>query len=263
MDKILENQIMTHKWHEFLYAYDTNERSKFLKDMEEHYPIVYGNDVPMGIFLETYGINVNEENEKSIDQGKAILLDVTAREYLKNLIAYHIISRIESNSNVMGQVGLEIIKFLNSSFFNRKQKISSIKNYLSELKDTLSIWKDNYDSVLINGITHHKLYEFSSDFPNILRFGEMLKKILNNNDQFNIIIDYKEKTTIQSCKAIMSIVNSRCPGTICMKVATDPEKWPTYYDLNECLVEELHDYTYRELDDSNQKLLEKSMSKFM
>jgi len=31
MDKILESQIMTHKWHEFLYGYVTKERTKFLK----------------------------------------------------------------------------------------------------------------------------------------------------------------------------------------------------------------------------------------
>lgn len=262
MNKILESQIMTHKWHEFLYGYDTNERRQFLKAMEDHYPIVYGEDAPMGICLEPYGIEINKENKELINQDNSIMLDITAREYLKNLIAYHIISRIESNSVVMGQVESEIIKFLNSYFFDRKQKVSSVKNYLNALKDTLSIWKDNYDSILINGLPHSKVFEIPNDFLNILEFGNMLKEILNTNGQFNIIIDYKTKIALQSSKAIMSIVNSRCPGTICMKIATDPEKWPTYHDLNGRFVENPYDYTYRELDDSNQKLLEKSMAGF-
>lgn len=256
MDKILESQIMTHKWHEFLYGYDTKERTKFLKGMEAHYPIVYGEDVSMGIYLEPYGIESSKKNIEHNNQDEAMRIDISAREYLKNLIAYHIMSSIESNSTVMGKVEFEIIKFLNSNYFGRKQKVSSVKDYLNELKDTLSICSETYHSILLTGNPHPKMFDFPSDFFDIGKFGKKVKNILNNNGQFNIIIDI---IALESSKAIMSIINSRCAGTICMKVATDPEKWSTYYDLNGYYVADIHDYSTVELDDSHQKLLEKNM----
>jgi len=260
MDKILESQIMTHKWHEFLYGYDTKERTKFLKGMEAHYPIVYGEDVPMGIYLEPYGIESSKKNIEHNNQDEAMRIDISAREYLKNLIAYHIMSSIESNSTVMGKVEFEIIKFLNSSYFGRKQKVSSVKDYLNELKDKLSICSETYHSILLTGNSHPKIFDFPSDFFDIDKFGKKVKNILNNNGQFNVIIDHKTKIALESSKAIMSIVNIRCAGTICMKVATDPEKWFIYHDLNGYYVADIHDYSTSELDNSRRKLLEKICS---
>ena len=48
VNKIMEEQIMSHKFHEFLYGYNTEERTNFLKKIEKHYPITYGEDVPYG-----------------------------------------------------------------------------------------------------------------------------------------------------------------------------------------------------------------------
>ncbi len=47
MNKIMEEQIMSHKYHEFLYGYNTDERTNFLRTREKHYPIIYGEDAPM------------------------------------------------------------------------------------------------------------------------------------------------------------------------------------------------------------------------
>ncbi len=35
MNKIMEEQIMLHKFHEFLYGYNTEERTIFFKEMEK------------------------------------------------------------------------------------------------------------------------------------------------------------------------------------------------------------------------------------
>ena len=53
------------------------------------------------------------------------MLGIASREYLKNLIAYNIFSHIENNSIVMGQIETEMLYFLNSYQFNRKEKVSS------------------------------------------------------------------------------------------------------------------------------------------
>lgn len=262
MNKIIKEQVMTNKWHEFLYGYSTGERTEFLKSMEEDYPIVYKEDAPIGIYLEPYGISHLKEREKRIDREELIRLEITAQEYLKNLIAYHIINRIENNSLVMEKIEPEIIEFLNSDSFLREDKVSSVKDYMNELKDTLDICKQTYNSLLLRGEPHPKMYEFPSDFIDIEQFGKNIKRILNNNGQFNIIVDYRNPIVLESANAIMSIVNSRCAGTICMKIATDMEKWPTYTDLNGRFVEHIHDYSIVELDDSYRKTLDKRIARF-
>lgn len=263
MNKIVEEQIMSHKWHEFLYGHISKERTNFLKTMEEDYPIVYGDDAPMGIYLEPYGIPTCESDKKNIDKEKSMMLGISSREYLKNLIAYNIVSRIESNSIAMGQIETEILAFLNDYHFHRKEEVPSIQDYLNELKETLNICKENYDSILLRNTPHPKMYDFPSDFFDIEWFGKKLKKILNNNGQFNIIVDYNNSITLKSAMAIMSIVNSRCAGTICMKVATDPKEWPTYNDLKGYFVENPHDYSIVELNDSCYKSLCKKRSEYI
>lgn len=262
MNKIMEEQIMSHKFHEFLYGYNTEERTNFLRAMEEHYPITYEKNAPMAIYLEPYGISVCERDKELLDREKSLMLGITSREYLKNLIAYNIISHIENNSIVMGQIENEMLDFLNSYQFDRKEKVSSVQNYLKELREILSICQENYSSILLNGTAHPQMYDFPSDFFNIEQFGKAIKKILNNNGQFNIIVDHHKQITLKSANAIMSIVNSRCAGTICMKVATDLENWPTYHDLNGCFVENIHDYSIVELDESYQKTLDKRIGMF-
>lgn len=262
MNKIAEEQIMSRKFHEFLYGYNTEERTIFLRKMEDHYPIVYGDDAPMGIYLEPYGIPIRERDKEPLDKEKSLMLGVASREYLKNLIAYNIVSRIESNSMIMGQIEPEIVNFLNGYRFERKEKVKSVQNYLKELRETLNICQENYNSILLSGLAHPQMYDFPSDFYDIERFGKSLKEILNNNDQFNIIVNHCNSITLESAQAIMSIVNSRCAGTICMKVATDPEKWPTYSDLTGLFVECDHDYMIFKLDDSYQKTLDRGIRRF-
>ncbi len=155
-----------------------------------------------------------------------------------------------------------MLDFLNSYKFDRKEKVSSVQNYLKELRETLSICQENYNSVLLKGIAHPQMYDFPSDFFDIEWFGKEIKEILNNNGQFNIIVNHQNPITLESAQAIMSIVNSRCAGTICMKVATEPEKWTTYHDLTGCYVENIHDYSIVELDDSYQKTLDRSIRGF-
>lgn len=167
---------MSHKFHEFLYGYNTEERTNFLKKMEKHYPITYGEDVPMGIYLEPYGISTCERDKELVDKDKSLMLGIASREYLKNLIAYNIVSHIEKNSIVMGQIENEMIDFLNGYQFDRKEKVISVQNYLKELRETLNICQENYNNVLLNGSAHPQMYDFPSDFYDIEWFGKDLKK---------------------------------------------------------------------------------------
>lgn len=116
----MEEQIMSHKFHEFLYGYNTEERTNFLKEMEKNYPIAYGEDVPIGIYLKPYGISTCERDKELVDKDKSLMLGIAAHEYLKNLIAYNIVSHIEKNSIVMGQIENDMIDFLNGYQFDRK-----------------------------------------------------------------------------------------------------------------------------------------------
>ena len=185
-----------------------------------------------------------------------------ANNDLKNLIAYNLIMRIENNSIVMGHIEKEMVDFLNGYQFDREEKVVSVQDYLKELRETLNICQENYNSVLLNGTAHPQMYDFPSDFYDIEWFGKDLKRILNNSEQFNIIVDYRNPIVLESANAIMSIVNSRCAGTICMKIATELENWPTYSDLNGRFVEHIHDYSIIELDDSYRKTLDKKLKRF-
>ena len=53
-----------------------------------------------------------------------------------------------------------------------------------------------------------------------------------------------------SHQAINGFVTRRCNGDLSIKVATNPASWPTFYDLNGTLAENIHDYGTIETDDS-------------
>lgn len=166
------------------------------------------------------------------------MLKIAAREYLKNLIAYNLTMRLENNSIVMGHIENEILDFLNGYQFNRKEKVTSVQNYLKELRETLEICQETYMSILQNGTAHPKMFDFPSDVDNIEWFSKMMKEMLKNNAQFNIIIDDQNRVVF-------------------MKIATEPENWSTYRDLSGVFVENIHDYSIVELDDSYKSALDR------
>lgn len=57
-----------------------------------------------------------------------------------------------------------------------------------------------------------------------------------------VLMDYVEQLSIYSIQVINGIIGSCVSGTTALKVATEEESWPCYYDLEGQTIDFLHDY---------------------
>ena len=126
---------------------------------------------------------------------------------------------------------------------------------LESLKDCLFQAKDFYKNKYISLLTGTDFKENIDDLPisSIFmreRYIKELKKMINNSSYFAIIIDHNDTIPLVSIQAVNGYIGMRCTADISMKVACDPSKWRSYYDLDGNIVEEPHDYSTVELDQS-------------
>ena len=89
-----------------------------------------------------------------------------------------------------------------------------------------------------------------------------IKKSLNNDSFFGVIVEPEDGASLDSFKAVNSIVYSRCTGDLSMKIFTEPEDWRSYLDFVGNFVQENHDYGEVQIDDSLKKYTMKKKQEY-
>lgn len=262
MNEYVKRMIVEQAWHQFLYGYNTDERSSFLRDMVEMYPVKIDNIEPVAVYVEDYSLPFVENQVK----GDSYQVKTIAREYTSIVLVLAIVEQ------TMRQIEIEklndkmraFIEAVNRVMINPGfDKIENLNEFVTVLKDAKKFYSDEYVKLLQTGKFQGDISSLKLSFVDLNFFVNYYKKALNMNSHFSILIDQQRTGSFISQQAINGIITKRCTGDISMKVACRPDEWKTYYDLTGMFAESVHDYSVVELDDSFPKYVKELRDKRM
>ena len=243
-----KNMIIGESRHHFIYGYDGEERTNFLKEIEKENPVVTNIDKPMAVYIDDYGLpNINYDKKK-VDRG---LITIVSTEFLNFSVLSKIIESYIDNNEINDNNVVELMKY------TYKVDINNLNDLLKMFKESKEFYKKYYLDYLKHGNSTYKVSDIKFPFVDLLMYLDHFKTRINNDSYFSILIDNNKDVSIPSIRAINFYVGGRINRTISMNVATDPEKWKTYTDCNGNLIQSLHDYGDIEYDDSLKKVLSK------
>jgi hypothetical protein len=238
--------------HQFIYAYDGKKRTNFLKEIEKENPVVENENKPMAVYIQDYGLKEIEYDRNRIDNS---LLKLLATEYFNFSTLSSVIQSCIDN-NIYDE---KIINKFNDSYELEIKKIDDLLKLLNESKD---FYKEYYEAYLETYKMLYSIDDIKIPFVEPTIFLKGLKDALNNNSYFAFLIDNNKKISGLSTRVINYYVGRRMTDTISMKIATEPDKWETYVDINGDFTQPSHDFGDIELDDVNKNTLNKAKRRF-
>ncbi len=248
--------IIEHTRHQFLYAYQSEERTIFLQQIAKDNPIVAEEKKPMALYLKDYGLEDAKIKRKNPDK---YLLKKVAEKYFNLSLIDLILTSVNSQIDIhLNENRLK--NFL--TYINRINKVSGLPRMKSyeELLEVVKAQKDyfhkfylDYIEEIVDQIEINPLL-IDLDIEN---FISEVQKFLRNKGAFKILIDKKEPISPYSTMAINNILGSRLDRTLALKIALEDPCWEHYYDGNEQIIQETHDYETLSLDDSHGNYLSK------
>lgn len=258
MVEYLKKEIMEQSRHQFIYGYDNDERTSFLKSLEDDYPIVVGCNRPIAIYMKDYSLPVIEH---SCDIDRFRLSQVN-REYFNLILIKNIISRIKDNQSLLNDENT--FKFLKQLYVVTSDRSSydSFDSFDKDLDSSLAFYLSYYKDLLDGKDILPNINDVKIPFMMPDMIVPKIKKMLVNDSYFGIIIDKNMDYTLDTFKVINSYVSKRINGDLSMKVSCEPGKWKTYYDIVGEFIESTHDYGIVEFDDSYSKHTKELIKKY-
>lgn len=255
MLKITEQEIMNTSQHQFIYGYNTKERTQFLKQMAQNYPVKLEHPTPIGIYLEKFYLPQISDTIRSID---LTILTIINREYLNLSIALSVIDTIIRQVNLEALYDKMFLDIVNRYFLNKNfNKMKDLEELSSMLKTTQILYENAYIDFIAKGIFNLKYEALPIRVLDIDIFISWLKKTIGLHSYFCMIADVHEKIPLLSQMALNSLVTKRINRDISMKIVCEISQWDTFYDLDDTLANYLHDYDIVDLDGSVNKYIRK------
>ena len=251
-ETFLQKEIMTSDKHQFLYGYDGSQRKRFLKDIERSYPIVFGKDAPMAVYLTDFGLPKVDTEIKSLDYS---LIHTLATEYFNvSSILDVLVSLKKSNDVDVLNVKLSsLIESINKYYLNKDyERIQTVDGLIMLLNKAKAFYKRYYLEYLSNGVTSLDINNLELQFIDLDMFVSRLKYILENDCYIGMIVDKQDDISVASTKAINTFVSAKS-NNVSMKIAVEPDNWSSYMDIRGQLIENTHDYSIIELDSAKTK----------
>ena len=262
MSNNFKEEIMDQSRHQFIYGYNTDERTKQIKEMVKDYPIKIGESSPMGIYLENHAIT-SEKTDHNIDK---MLASRMSQEYLCFSIAYTLLDKAldDNDFSAIPQRVSTFLTAINQLLIDQESaNVKSLQELLQILKMGLNFYQINYNATVETGSFTGHFSDIPMSFMSLDVFIKYFKKMLNNNSYVAVIVDLKNPISSLATQAINEYLTKRCNADLSMKVVCEPGAWATYYDFSGIPVEYIHDYGTVELDESHQKCLENIKSRYM
>ena len=253
MTEYQKQEIMGQSRHQFIYGYDSEERTQFLKSLVDDYPIKMDENSPMAIYMDEFALPNIEIKNENIDK---IRLCTISREYLNFSIAYNIMDQLRKQVDIekINNRNEEFLDFINRILMRRSNsKITSYDEFCKILNESRNFYSKYYQQYILDDVKNMDIDSLKIQFLVLDMLINHLKEMLNNNSYFGIIIDSKNSMPMISTNAINGLIASRINRNLSMKVSCQIENWQSYYDLNGVIVEYVHDYGIVELDDNYSK----------
>lgn len=248
-EKYVKSQIIGQSRHQFIYGYNNNYRSQFLQSFETEYPVIMDSEKPVALYFDSLGLPAVNTDLKDKDP---YIIKAMNREYVSFAIASRMIERtMEKESS---NLDTRLSRLISLSNIGRSKGFSEIKTsdeLLAAFKASRDFYLDNYEKYLKAQTDSVDIGTIAIPFIQLEMFTEQLKRGLGINSYFAVLIDNRKPVSIFSTRAINNFLGSRINKDLSFKVATEPDKWPTYKDENGQLVQAIHDYGEVELDECN------------
>lgn len=257
MNDIKKKEIIEQNRHQFIYGYNGDERRIFLKGIENDFPIKVNENIPMAIYLDEIYLPEIDLSNKDVDKFRMYSI---GREQFNFVVAQNILSKIlrKEENNFNEQSVEKFLSAINRLYLNSSCKnIETLDELLNGLKESQKFYEEYY--------TGHNLdiNELKIQFLDIAFFVRYIKKLLNNNSYFGIIVDHQREISLITKMAINALVASRINSDISMKVACEPGEWRVYTDFNGEHIDSIHDYGIVNLDNSEKEYTRKLKNKYM
>lgn len=256
-EEYLKHEIMGQNRHQFIYGYDGIQRKRFLESMANCYPVVLDKESPMAIYVTDFGLPKISVVKGEHDKTKIALI---SSEFLYFSIASDILlkAKVANDVGMLNERIKKLIEILNKCSINRDYPpIADFDDLIKVLIQSKEFYKKYYMEYYGEEIEAASINEIPLPFMQFDMFIRYLKRAINNDSYFGIIIDKQKDIALSSTKAINGLVGSRINKDISIKIAVEPNKWDSYIDSNGQLIEYVHDYGTVELDDLQSQYLKK------
>lgn len=250
MSEYTRKQIMEENRHQFIYSYNTEGRHRFLKDLERTYPILTDSTAPVAIYMEDFSLPLSKPTNQTINSE---IVRLIATEFLEFSISENIIRRMLEQDKLntsMYRIN-KLLERINRLYGNQKNlQARSLEELKSILEESRKMYSNYYVEYLQGDQSWFNPNSLRIPFINAVDLARKTKEALNITSYYGLIFEADKKMPLVSHQAINGFVTRRCNGDLSIKVATNPASWPTFYDLNGTLAENIHDYGTIETDDS-------------
>ncbi len=248
MNDYIKQEIIGQNRHLFVYGYKSEERTNFIKTLANENKIVIDENKPLAIYLNDYGLPLIERNNLELDTTK---IKVISQEYFNFSLFYEILLQCKENipEEILNRRLTSIFRLVNR--YNKgleEEKAHTIDDLIKIFSESKHFWKSYYELYLKEG-KDKSLEEPTLPFCDLDLYITHLKKDLNNNSCFAIIIDYQKQVALDSIMVINDYIFS-INKDFSLKIVTDPQDYPIYKTSNSEFIEPVHDYGTIELDDS-------------
>lgn len=248
-EEYLKKIIMNQNRHLFVYGYNTQERSEFLKCLEKNYPFTYELLEPVALYFDSFGLPKIDTGLKNKD---SYMIQAMSREYLSFLVASRILEKtIEFYDSNLDDKLSWLIHLININKNRNYDEITTVKKLLNEFKISRSFYYESFVKYVNGLIDNIPIENITIPFLDLGMFVNQYKSCMNMQSYFGLIFDKKNESSIFSTQSINSFIGARINNDISVKVAIEPNAWETYRNVNGQLIEAVHDYGVVELDDSN------------
>ena len=244
-DETLKKRIVGNV-HTFIYGYNGDSRTQFLKGIEEEYPVRTNNNQPVVLYLDQLGFQDADLKVKSMQTIYKII-----ERYINFCIAERILQRtLESGKYDLSKL-IEYIK----SFVKSGTKIETIEDLLREINISKEFLSESYYKYIrgtISGVFFSGLA-----IPEIILNGfiKKYKDAMEMHSHFSLIYDKKGPISIHSEEKINDLIGSQIASLLSINVATDPNEWTIYEKSDGTPLKIPRNYSIVELDDSYQKTI--------
>ena len=239
-EEYLKERIMGQSRHLFIYGFSSDDRSKFLQNLEEDYPVTDDLSSPIALYFNSLGL---PQIDNDLEDRDNYIIYRMCREYLSFLVA----TRILEKSNYFDETILNNKLSLLIHLINKG--IVSVSELLDEMKKSRDFYYDSYIKYTKGLIKEISINEINVPFLNLEMFVRRYKRCMNMQSYFGIIYDKRDRVSVQSIQTINNFIGARINNDISIKIATNSNEWETYYNTNGQYVEAIHDYGIIELDD--------------
>ena len=247
----LKKEIMEQSRHLFIYGYNNEHRSEFLKSLESEYPIKIDSDKPAALYFDSLGFPKVDADFKDKD---SYLIHALSSEFLSFSIAAKILEKsMEFDRTILNSRLSKLISIINRNKNGGYSEIETAEQLLKEIKTSRGFYYENYINYVKGLIEKIPIDEVSVPFLQLEMFVSLYKKAMNIDSYFGVIFDKKSSLSTSYTQAINNLIGGRINKDMSIKIVIEADDWETYRDVNGQFVEAVHDYGTIELDDSLKK----------